>query len=140
MSHSWYDTLSAMNGEGPELDVSGEPTSANIEAMITELQDALVKAKEREARAQAGVYVYAWDMYLDPADKGTWVSATYNKVYATEKEAYKAGCRELDLGYADGTLDPDAVPEDYVVDTIKLPVSQVPAEVLKDCGLSNLLK
>ena len=138
MSHSWYDTLSAMNGEGPELKL-GEPTSANIEAQIAELQDALVKAKEREARAKAGVYVYAWDMYLDPADKGTWVSATYNKVYATEKDAYKAGCRELDLCDADGMLDPDAVPEDYIVDTVKLPVSQVAAELIKACGLGHLL-
>jgi hypothetical protein len=142
MSHSWYDTLSAMNGEGPELKVT-EPTSAEIEAQIAELQDALVKAKEREAKAKAskaGVYVYAWDMYLDPADKGTWVSATDNMVYATERDAYKAGCRELDICYTEGLLYPDAVPDDYIVDTVKLPVSQVPAEVLKDCGLSNLLK
>ena len=139
MSHSWYDTLSAMNGEGPELEL-GEPTAANIEAMIAELQDALVKAKEREAKAKAGVYVYAWDMYLDPADKGTWISATDNMVYATERDAYKAGCRELDICYADGLLYSDAVPDDYIVDTVKLPISQVPEEVLKACGLSHLLK
>ena len=137
MSHSWYDTLSAMNGEGPELK-TGEPTSAEIEARIAELQKDLARAKAREAAAKAGVYVYAWDMYLDPADKGSWISATLNKVYATERDAYKAGCHELDLCYRDGILDAEATPDDYIIDTIKLPVSQVPTEVLTACGLGHL--
>lgn len=138
MSHSWYDTLSAMNGEGPELKVT-EPTSAEIEAQIAMLQKDLARAKAREAAAKADVYVYAWDMYLDPADKGSWISATYNKVYATEKDAYKAGCHELDLCYKDGILDDGVMPDDYIIDTIKLPVSQVPTEVLKACGLGHLI-
>lgn len=138
MSHSWYDTLSAMNGEGPELKVT-EPTSAEIEAQIAMLQKDLARAKAREAAAKADVYVYAWDMYLDPADKGSWVSVTDNKVYATERDAYKAGCHELDLCYMDGILEGEAVPDDYIIDTIKLPVSQVPTEVLKACGLGHLI-
>ena len=59
--------------------------------------------------------------------------------YATEKDAYKAGCHELDLCYKDGILDDEVMPDDYIIDTIKLPVSQVPTEVLKACGLGHLI-
>ena len=136
MTGSWYDTLSAMNGEFPETDT--EPTSANIEAMIIELQHALAKAKEREAAAKAGVYVYAWDIYLDPADKGRWASSTYDVVYATERDAYNAGRRELTLCDREGSL--ESAPEDYTIDTIKIPVSDVSAKILANSGLDHLLK
>ena len=119
---------------------------ADIEAEIARLQQELADAKVAEKKASYGgtlpTYVYAWNMYIDPANKGEWVSTDNDMVFETEDKAIDAGClllRELDdegeLGDEDEYVDPD----DYTVDVIKIPLATVPAEILRSSNLSHLI-
>lgn len=97
----------------------------------------------------SGKVVYAWDMYLDPADKGTFCSAEkYNgvwdgMVYETKLEAVNAGYYHLQELEDEGELsdDPDIYvePNDYTIDVIKIPLEEVTRETLEYSNLDHLI-
>jgi hypothetical protein len=127
-------------------------TSAEIQAEIDRLQQELADAKVAEKKATYGSRfpkkVWAWDMYTDPAEKGTFCSATKyagaweGVVYETEEEALDAGwyhLQELDdegeLGDYDEYIEPDA----YTVEAFAIPLKDVPARVLEWSNLKHLI-
>jgi hypothetical protein len=119
----------------------------DIEAEIARLQRELADAKVAEKRAALGgtlpAFVWAWDMYIDPADKGSWVSIDNDSVFETEEEALDAGW--LLLNELDDQNDLDEYgegiePDDYNVEAYKIPISEVPVDVLKWSKLEHLIK
>lgn len=121
---------------------------ADIEAEIEKLKQELAKAKvaEKRAKGKLPVIVFAWDMYIDPADKGTWTSAElYNGeyegiVFETKEKAFDAAVnhlRELDdegelLDEDENPVDPD----DYTIDTFVIGIRNVSDETLEASGLA----
>jgi hypothetical protein len=93
--------------------------------------------------------VYAWDIYLDPRDKGSFCSAEkYNgvwdgTVYETETEAENAGWYHLLELEDEGELSPDPdiyiEPSDYNIDVIAIPLSEIPEAVLYYSKLDHLI-
>ena len=83
--------------------------------------------------------VYIWDMYIDPADKGTWCSAEeYNgeydgSVFKTKEAAYNEGKIHLYELEDEGQLRGD--PEDYDIDVIEIPKNKVSEYTLEFSGL-----
>ena len=83
--------------------------------------------------------VYIWDIYQDPKDKGVWRSADkYNGeydgyVYENAKVAKQGGINHLrelkDELYLEGE------PEDYTVDVVAIPKSEVSNYTLDFSGL-----
>ena len=134
------------DNDTPATKLTEARSIADIEAEIARLQQELADAKVAEKKVSYGgtlpTYVYAWDMYIDPANKGEWVSTNNDMVFETEDKAIDAGClllSELDdedeLGDDDEYVDPD----DYTVDVIKIPLASVPAEMLRFSNLSHLI-
>lgn len=86
-------------------------------------------------------YVYIWNMYINPKDEGTWTSAKLqgNKwegyVFSTEEDAFNGGLLHLRELYSENELIGGS-PEDYTIDFIKVPMSDVSIETLK---FSNLI-
>ena len=83
--------------------------------------------------------VYAWDMYIDPADKGTWLSAYADNrgiwdgfVFKTDLEAVEYGDQHLQDLEAKGRLKGDI--DDYSIDTIEIPISKVSIDSLRFSG------
>lgn len=121
-------------------------SSADIQAEIARLQQELADAKVREKKASYGnnlpKFVYAWDMYIDPADKGTWTSLDGDMVFETEDDAENAGIQllsELDHEGELGDEDEYVEPMDYAIDVIKIPVSNVSNDVLIYSNLKHLI-
>ena len=83
--------------------------------------------------------VYIWDMYIDPADKGTWTSAEVYRgkydgaVFGSEFEAIKHGrihLRELeDEGELKGDLN------DYTIDAESILRSEVYPDTIQSSGI-----
>ena len=117
---------------------------ADIEAEIARLQRELDDAKAAEissAGSTKPAYVYAWDMYADTANKGEWISTDYDMVFETEKAAIDAGYTLLGELDDEGELGDDneyTDPDDYTVDVIRIPLSSVPAEMLRYSNLNHL--
>ena len=88
---------------------------------------------------QSAGLVYIWDMYIDPKDKGTWTSAEKYKiewvgtVFETEQEAIDAGHNHLIELEDERELKGKS--EDYTVETIAIPISEVSDETLLFSGL-----
>lgn len=92
--------------------------------------------------------VYAWDMYLDPNDKGTFCSAEqYNgvwdgMVYETDIDADNAAWYHLQELETEGELSPDpniyVEPDDYTIDIFTIPLSEVSDAVLQYSNLEHL--
>jgi hypothetical protein len=119
---------------------------ADIEAEIARLQRELADAKVAEKRAAIGdkapAFVWAWDMYLDPADKGTWVSIDNDTVFETKEAALDAGWLLLNELEDQNDLDEygeGIEPDDYHVEAYKIPISKVSTEVLKWSKLDHLI-
>jgi hypothetical protein len=126
---------------------------ADIEAEIARLQRELADAKVAEKRIALGgalpAFVWAWDMYIDPAEKGTFCSAEKyagawdGVVFETEDAALDAGWYHLQELDDEGELsdDPDDYiePDDYTVDAFAIPLKDVPASVLKWSNLEHLI-
>lgn len=121
-------------------------SAAEIQAEIEKLQRELADAKTAEKRASYGGQmpktVWVWDMYLDPKDKGTWVSIDSDTVFETEQAAMNAACTLLselddqgDLDEYDEYIEPD----DYTIDTYEIPLSSVSDEVLEYSNLEHLI-
>ena len=75
-------------------------------------------------------YVYIWDIYIDPRDKGTWLSAEKNRagyyegsIFGSPEEAKNAAIAHLAELEEEGEL--LGYPEDYSVDIIQADVSEV---------------
>lgn len=87
--------------------------------------------------------VYIWDMYMDPKDKGTWTSAELYRgawdgfVYETEQEALDGGWCHLSELEDEGELHGE--PDDYTVDTVAIPLSEVPTRTLAFSNLNHLI-
>ena len=121
-------------------------SAADIEAEIARLQRELADAKVAEKRAALGgsapAFVWVWDIYLDQADKGTWVSIDNDTVFETEDDALDAGWVLLNELDDQGDLDEyneGIEPDDYTVEAYKIPISKVSADVLKWSKLEHLI-
>lgn len=75
-------------------------------------------------------YVYIWDIYIDPRDKGTWLSAEKNKagyyegsVFGSPEEAKNAAITHLEELEEEGEL--SGWPEDYNIDITQVGMSEV---------------
>jgi hypothetical protein len=119
---------------------------ADIEAEIAKLQQELEQAKVAEKRASYNnnlpQTVWVWDMYVDPADKGDWVSLENDTVFETKEAAIDAGClllSELDDEGELGDDDEYVEPDDYTVDAYEIPIWRVSDEVLEWSGLVHLV-
>jgi hypothetical protein len=122
---------------------------AEIEAEIEKLKQELAKAKvaEKRAKGKLPVIVFAWDMYIDPADKGTWTSAELYKgeyegmVFETKEKAIDAAVYHLSELEDEGELldeDENPVdPDDYTIDTFVIGIEKVSDETLKASGLAH---
>jgi hypothetical protein len=126
---------------------------ADIEAEIARLQRELADAKVAEKKATYGGSfpgeVWAWDMYIDPADKGTFCSAEKyggvwdGVVFETEDAALDAGWHHLqeldDESELSDDYDEYVEPDDYTVDAFAIPLKDVPASVLEWSNLEHLI-
>lgn len=113
---------------------------ADIEAEIAKLQQELADAKVAEKKASYGrnlpTYVWYWDIYKDPSEKGTWISLDFDTVYETRDAAITGAYKHLsELDYED-ELEYDS--DDYYVDAVTIPVSKVSSDALEWSGLSHL--
>ena len=83
--------------------------------------------------------VYVWDMYLDPRDKGNWCSAEKNNgeydgfVFKSKEEAVRYGREHLYELDDEGELRGD--PDDYDIDVVAIPKSEVSDYTLRFSGL-----
>jgi hypothetical protein len=122
-------------------------SSADIEAEIARLQQELAQAKVAEKKATYGgnrpTMVYTWDMYIDPADKGTWLGLELYKgelegtAYETKEEAINGGI-EL-LGELGGEGELDGYADDYTIDVIAVPVSKLSDWTIENSNLEHLV-
>jgi hypothetical protein len=120
---------------------------ADIRALMAELRDA--ERAERAAMASPAVSttttaatvkpttVWAWDMYLEESEKGTWTSINNDLVFETKDKALDAAwglLRELE---DEGELSGD--PDDYYVDAFEIPLSSVSKDILRYSDLEHLI-
>lgn len=128
-------------------DLKESRSSADIQAEINRLQRELAQTKTAEKSATYNNIfpdkLYAWDMYIDENEKGTWCSAkkygfTWDGiVFETEADAFNAGLtllRELaDERELDGDLD------EYTIDTFSVPITELTVEILEESDLEHLI-
>ena len=122
-------------------------SSADIKAEIERLQKELADAEAAEKKASYNgnvpTEVWIWDIYLEPADKGTWTSAELDNgkydgyVYETEDEALGGAWTHLGELDDEGELSGD--PDDYYVEAFSVPASKVHEETLSYSGLAHLI-
>lgn len=122
-------------------------SSADIRAEIERLQKELADAEAAEKKASYNsnvpTEVWIYDMYINPADKGTWTSAElYNGkydgyVYETADKAIRGGLAHLNELADEGELEGE--PIDYTVEAINIPISEVDEETLSFSGLDHLI-
>lgn len=122
-------------------------SSADIRAEIERLQKELADAEAAEKKASYNsnvpTEVWIYDMYINPADKGTWTSAElYNGkydgyVYETSDKAIRGGLTHLNELADEGELEGE--PIDYTVEAINIPISEVDEETLSFSGLDHLI-
>ena len=83
--------------------------------------------------------IYIWDMYIDPADKGTWTSAEIYRgkydgaVFDSEFEAIKHGRIHLKELENEGELKGDL--DDYTIDAEPILKSEVYPDTLQSSGI-----
>lgn len=122
-------------------------SAAEIEAEIERLQQELAQAKVNEKSAgYNGKYptvLYAWDMYIDDSEKGTWCSAEKEDytwdgiVFETEKDAISAA--QTLLGELDNEGELYGDPDEYTIDIITIPITDLTVETLEDSDLEHLI-
>ena len=114
---------------------------ADIEAEITRLQQELEQAKVAEKKASYGgnfpKTVWTWDIYLEPAEKGTWTGIESDIVFETKDKALDAAWTLLNELDDEGELEYD--PDDYYVEAFEIPLSSVSKEVLSYSNLTHLI-
>ena len=122
-------------------------TSADIQADIAKLQQELQQAKTAEkSNAYNGKFpteLWAWSMYLDDSEKGTWCSAekegnTWDGiVFETGDDAFNAGLTLLRELSDEEDLRGD--PDDYTIDIFAIPITELTVETLEDSELDHLI-
>jgi hypothetical protein len=119
---------------------------ADIEAEIARLQAELADAKVAEKKASYGgslpKTVWVWDIYLDPSEKGSWVSIDNDMVFETKEKALDAAW--VLLGELDDQDDLDEYgegiePDDYTIGAYEIPISKVSDEILEYSNLAHLV-
>jgi hypothetical protein len=129
------------SGREPGSKLKESRSVADIEAEIARLQQELEQAKIAEKKASYGVNlpktVWTWDIYLEPAEKGTWTGIENDLVFETEDKALDAAWTLLNELDDEGELEYD--PDDYYVEASEIPLSSVSKEVLKYSNLTHLI-
>jgi hypothetical protein len=144
-----YENLNKDAKRRSRKNLSEARSAAEIQAEIEKLQRELADAKVAEKRTsydgKMPKTVWVWDMYIDPKDKGTWVSLDNDTVFETEEEALDAGWLHLNELDDEGELfdddDEDVYiePDDYTVEAYEIPISSVSDEVLEWSNLEHLI-
>lgn len=129
-----------------ENQVTKPRTSADIQAEIDKLQQELQQVKTAEKSAGYTKFpteLWAWDMYLDDSEKGTWCSAEKDDytwegvVFETEDDAFNAGLTLLRELRDESELRGD--PDEYTIDTFPIPITDLTVEILEDSDLEHLI-
>ncbi len=118
-----------------------------IQAEIDRLQQELNQVKATEKRAAYNgkfpKVLYAWDIYADEDEKGTWCSAEKSGidwdgyVYETKDAAIQGGWDHLNELANEGELEYD--PDEYTVDAFEIPFKELTAETLEYSDLEHLI-
>ena len=142
------DIINAGREEQDRVELKEARTPDEIRAEIAKLQQELADAEAAEKKASYGgnlpTEVWIYDMYLDPADKGTWTSAElYNGkydgyVYETEDAALDGAWLHLSELEDEGELEGD--PDDYYIEAFAVPVSEVHEDTLSFSKLDHLIE
>jgi hypothetical protein len=136
-----YENMWESKTEQPKQPLTEARNVADIEAEIARLQQELADAKVAEKKASYGgstpTEVWYWDMYLEPSEKGTWISIDNDTVFETEDDAIDGAYTLLGELDDEGELEYD--PDEYYVDAVKIPISKVSPDVLKWSGLEHLI-
>lgn len=121
-------------------------SAAEIQAEIDKLTLELQQAKAAEKSATYKKFpteLYAWDMYIDESEKGTWCSAekegnTWDGVvFETEADATSAAWTLL--GELDDERELDGDPDEYTIDIFMIPITEVTVELLEESDLEHLI-
>jgi hypothetical protein len=143
------DLINAGREEQDRVELKEARSVAEIKAEIAKLQQELAdaEAEEKKARiAKRPEVVYVWDIYLDPAEKGNWLSAEEDDitgmwegtVYETADAAIRAGNLHLDELWDEGDLEYSR--RDYYIDAYDIPLGNVSDETLSFSGLDYLIE
>jgi hypothetical protein len=118
-----------------------------IQSEIEYLQQKLVQAKiEEKCAAYAGKFpndLYAWDMYVNESEKGTWCSAEKENiawdgiVFETEDDAVNAA--QTLLSELNNECELDSDPDEYTIDTFVIPITELTIEDLEYSNLEHLI-
>ena len=142
------DFKNGMTADKPkEVELKEARSIEEIKAEIEKLQQELAAAEAAEKKASYGnnvpTEVWIYDMYIDPADKGTWTSAELYQgkydgyVYETSDKAIRGGLAHLNELADEGELEGD--PIDYTVEAINIPISEVDEDTLSFSNLDHLI-
>ena len=116
---------------------------AEIERLQQELQQAQIEEKSNTYNGKFPTVLFAWDMYLDDDEKGTWCSAdkieyTWDGiVYETEDDATAAAWTLLNELSDEDELQGD--PDDYFIDIFTIPITELTVELLEESDLEHLI-
>jgi hypothetical protein len=122
---------------------SAAEIQAEIEGLLTELQKAKIEEKSSTYNGKFPTRLFAWNMYLDEDEKGTWCSAekedyTWDgKVFETEDDATNAAWTLLTELNDEDELRGD--PDDYIIDTFSIPITELTVELLEESDLEHLI-
>lgn len=118
-----------------------------LQSEIEYLQQKLAQAKiEEKCATYAGKFpntLYAWDMYIDESEKGTWCSAEKENitwdgiVFETEDDAVAAAQTLLSELNNERELEGD--PDEYTIDTFAIPITELTVEDLEYSNLEYLI-
>lgn len=122
---------------------SAAEIQAEIEGLLLELQKAKVEEKSNTYNGKFPTSLFAWDMYLEEDEKGTWCSAEKDgytwdgKVFETKDDAVNAACVLLSELSDEDELRGD--PDDYFINTFAIPITELTVELLEDSDLEHLV-
>ena len=122
---------------------SAEDIKAEIERLQQELQQAQVEEKSATYNGNFPTALFAWDMYLEEDEKGTWCSADRSdftwdgKVFETKDDAVNAACVLLNELSDEDELEGD--PDDYFINTFAIPITELTVELLEESDLEHLI-
>ena len=122
---------------------SAEEIQAEIDRLVQELKQVKIEEKTNTYNGNFPTSLFAWDMYLDEDEKGTWCSAEkYNftwdgKVFETEDEAFKTAYELLNELSNENELRGD--PNDYTIDIFMIPITELTVDFLEECDLDHII-
>ena len=122
---------------------SATEIQAEIEQLQQELTQALIEEKSTTYNGNFPNNLYAWDMYIDEDEKGTWCSVekegfTWDgQVFETEDDASEAAWRLLSELADENELRGD--PDDYTIETFTIPITELTVDFLEECELDHLV-